>query len=128
MISGHVTAIELLWTLAGIAGMILTSFNLVNAIRDRHAVMRLQQNGVLQELTSTACKGEMARLVGHMLIAATGAWAMVYPNPGQGWPTTAFGWFVSLGLITLSAILVYLSLLAVHSRRRVAEMVTPKKG
>jgi hypothetical protein len=123
---GNVSLIEAIWTLVGMAAVLVSLYSLPRVISDY--VISRHEEAVNPPLTTARVllarghvRREVIRLAQGLIILSIGVVADLQPNPFQS--ITILGLVVTMGLVGLSALVVAQSILDRVQRRQAEELL-----
>lgn len=117
---GNASLIEIIWTVVGVIGLIVTGFTLREGLKDLKVVNRIERRNIYKTQAIFNLWQEEIRMIKMLIVAATGAFAMTQP-PAHSTPTKiALSTLLTvIGLILIVVLTVIQSLLDLRIRNLV---------
>lgn len=117
---GNASLIEIIWTVVGVIGLIVTGFTLREGLKDLKVVNRIERRNIYKTQAIFNLWQEEIRMIKMLIVAATGAFAMTQP-PAHSTPTKiALSTLLTvIGLILIVILTVIQSLLDLRIRNLV---------
>lgn len=115
-VTSTISLAELVWVSVGLLGLVVSAWNLADAIRDEAAVDASGVNGAIREVARGNVLEEMLRVGKALAIVAGGCAAMLAPPAMKSQPISALAVIVTASVFVLAGLVVVGSL-AARARR-----------